>query len=389
MCDQCLFLITKADDDDFLDSLDLTNAERMMLEKLYKEGEDAIAELLQLQGAELDAAIQELSDDLLTDPDELLKVILRVQSSELFQDKFKEAMKKAFLPLFELAGKSEAVAVNDEAKWNTANKAAAKFTKQLEKLVPDMNETSRTHLLNAFSAAIEGGKAPAERAILVKEVSRQAASGEVGPFSMTRALRISRTMTTAAANGGKLEGWRQSGVVKKKRWRSANNKRTRADHRVANGQTMPIDKPFRVGREDLMFPGDPNGSTRQIINCRCTMQSVIVEDVFEVRHPGHSETYRQKLTGTHERIKEDTGYHALEHALNRLHGHINNGRIKSVDDVIDAIQNGKTYLEANGTVVKFLNGVSVHFAADNGEIKNFVPTKRPKAEWKELIEDDE
>jgi SPP1 gp7 family putative phage head morphogenesis protein len=274
MCDQCLYLIAKADDDDFLDSLDLNHAERALLEKLYKEGEESIADILELQGKALDEAIQELSDELAVDEKELWKVILQVQAGEFFQEKFEQAVYNAFMPLFYLAGESEAVGINEAAKWEQENKAAAKFAQRLKKLVPAMNETSADHMLRAFKRAIEQGKTPSERATLVKEVSKQVAKGEEGPFSMNRAVTISRTLSTAAANGGKLEGWKQSGLVKKKRWRAANNKRTRKDHREANGQMVDIDKPFVVGGEKLMYPGDPAGSAKQIVKCRCTMQAV-------------------------------------------------------------------------------------------------------------------
>ena len=274
MCDQCLHLIAKADDDEFLDSLNLTHAERKLLEKLYKDGEESIADLLELQGKALDEAIQDLSDELAADADELWKVILQVQSGDFFQDKFEEAVYNSFMPLFNLAGESEAIGINADAKWEQENKAAAKFAKKLKKLVPAMNGTSADRMIRSFRKAIKAGKTPAERAVLVKEVSKQAAEGEEGPFNMNRAVTVSRTISTAAANGGKLEGWKQSGLVKKKRWRSANNKRTRKDHREANGQTVDIDKPFRVGGEKLMHPGDPSGSAKQIVKCRCTMQAV-------------------------------------------------------------------------------------------------------------------
>lgn len=274
MCDQCLYLIAKADDDDFLDSLDLTHAERVLLEKLYKEGEEAIADILELQGKALDEAIQELSDELAVDADELWKVIVAVQAGDFFQEKFEQAVYDAFMPLFQLAGESEAIRINSKAKWEQENKAAAKFAKKLKKLVPAMNSTSADHMLRSFKKAIETGKTPAERATLVKEVSKQAANGEEGPFTMTRAVTVSRTLSTAAANGGKLEGWKQSGLVKKKRWRAANNKRTRKDHKEVNGDEVDIDKPFIVGGEKLMHPGDPSGSAKQIVNCRCTMQAV-------------------------------------------------------------------------------------------------------------------
>ncbi|MFI8714446.1 phage minor head protein [Brevibacillus brevis] len=278
MCDQCLYFIAKADDDDFLDSLDLTYAERALLEKLYKEGEESIADLLELQGKALDEAIQELSDELITDADELLKVILLVQTGDFFQEQFEQAVHDAFMPLFHLAGESEVINISADTKWEQENKAAAAFATKLKKLVPDMNETSADRMIRSFQKAIEAGETPAERAAMVKEVSKQAANGEEGPFNMTRAVTVSRTLSTAAANGGKLEGWKQSGLVKKKRWRAASNKRTRKDHKEANGQTVDIEKPFLIGKgkakEKMMHPGDPSGSAKQIVNCRCTMQAV-------------------------------------------------------------------------------------------------------------------
>lgn len=67
MCKECWELIAKADDTDFLDSLELTNAERAVLEELYKQGENRIVEILELQGKALHDAILELSEELLLD----------------------------------------------------------------------------------------------------------------------------------------------------------------------------------------------------------------------------------------------------------------------------------------------------------------------------------
>jgi hypothetical protein len=275
MCKACLEYIIKAEIDDFLDSLDLTNAERAVLEELFNNGEQDIIDILEAQGKELDDAIQELSEELLVDENELYKVILDVQAGDFFQSKFEQAVYDAFMPLFYLAGESELTAYNPDKTWSVKNTAAAKFSKKLKKLVPDMNKHSAEVMLNAFKHAIERGDTPSERAQLVQEVSAQAAKGEAGPFTMQRAMRISRTMSTAAANGGKLEGWKQSDVVTKKLWRSANQSRTRKSHKKANGQEKPLDEPFEVGDDELMHPGDPNGSAKEIVNCRCTMQAVM------------------------------------------------------------------------------------------------------------------
>jgi len=275
MCEACWELIVKADDDEFLDSLELIYVERKLLEELYKQGEDRIVEILELQGEALQEAIGELSEESLGDIGELGKVMIALHTSEVFSDLFEQAIQDAFEPLFNLAGESELFELDDEKVWSTKNKAAKKFVKEIRSLVPDMNQSSTDTLLRSFEKAIEEGKTPSDRALLVQEISAIATTGEDGPFSMVRAQRISRTMSTAAANGGKLEGWKQSEIAKGKKWRSAAGKRTRKTHQKANGQVVALDKPFKVGSSMLMYPGDPAGGAKEIVNCRCTMQLVL------------------------------------------------------------------------------------------------------------------
>lgn len=275
MCKECWELIAKADDTEFLDSLELTHAERTVLEELYKQGENRIVEIFELQGKALHDAIEELSEELLIDIGELGKVVLSVQSGDLFTVQFEQAVYDAFTPLYHLAGETELTVLNNDKTWSTKNKAASRFAKKLQKLVPDMNGTSADVMTRAFQKAIKEGKTPSERALLVREISAAAAKGDAGPFNMERAITVSRTMSTAAANGGKLEGWKQSEVVNGKKWRSSKGDRTRKTHRKANGQVQPLDKPFVVGKSKLMFPGDPSGLAEEIIRCRCTMQSVM------------------------------------------------------------------------------------------------------------------
>ncbi|WP_440960554.1 phage minor head protein [Paenibacillus nitricinens] len=275
MCKDCWELIAKADDTEFLDSLELNHAERAVLEELYKHGENRIVEILELQGKALHDAILELSEELLIDIGELGKVLLSVQSGDLFTVQFEQAVYDSFTPLYHLAGESELMVLNTDKTWSTKNKAASRFAKNLQKLVPDMNGTSKDVMTRAFQKAIKEGKTPSERALLVREISAAAAKGDVGPFNMERAITVSRTMSTAAANGGKFEGWKQSEVVTGKKWRSSKGDRTRKTHKKANGQIQQLDKPFTVGKSKLMFPGDPSGRAEEIIRCRCTMQSIM------------------------------------------------------------------------------------------------------------------
>ena len=52
-------------------------------------------------------------------------------------------------------------------------------------------------------------------------------------------------------------------------WIATNDEKTRPSHVEAHGQRVPLDALFAVGLDDLEYPGDPNGSPEEIINCRC------------------------------------------------------------------------------------------------------------------------
>ena len=97
-------------------------------------------------------------------------------------------------------------------------------------------------------------------------------------MSDTSTIRTARTAVTAAQNGGRQATFERAaamGVQLRKRWVASKDLRTRPEHGHADGQTVSIDKPFDVGGEPLMFPGDrSNASGWNIYNCRCAMRSV-------------------------------------------------------------------------------------------------------------------
>jgi uncharacterized protein with gpF-like domain len=90
-----------------------------------------------------------------------------------------------------------------------------------------------------------------------------------------RARVIARTEVTRANNAGTMgagtEVARVTGKVVSKTWHAHSDDRTRTDHRVVDGQTVPFYQPFQVGTNHLMFPGDPAGPPDEVINCRCHM----------------------------------------------------------------------------------------------------------------------
>lgn len=97
-----------------------------------------------------------------------------------------------------------------------------------------------------------------------------------------RAERLVRSAYNTASNHAGLEALIAAGFPGK-RWLTSRDSRVRHphgsspwDHRSADGQTVPIDQPFIVSGEQLMYPGDGSmgASIGSLINCRCTCVGV-------------------------------------------------------------------------------------------------------------------
>ena len=69
--------------------------------------------------------------------------------------------------------------------------------------------------------------------------------------------------------------------MEKKIWLSANDDATRDSHRDAGiyyaDNPVALNEPFEIDGENLMYPGDPNGSPGNVINCRCSKVPVVEE----------------------------------------------------------------------------------------------------------------
>jgi uncharacterized protein with gpF-like domain len=87
-------------------------------------------------------------------------------------------------------------------------------------------------------------------------------------FDRVRALTVARTEILGASNFGAWSVYSWYGVPFK-RWVATMDNRVRDTHASANQQVQPIRDPFIIGLDDMMYPGDPNGSAREVINCRC------------------------------------------------------------------------------------------------------------------------
>lgn len=92
----------------------------------------------------------------------------------------------------------------------------------------------------------------------------------------SRTKMIAQTMTTSSFEGGQLVSFKQAGAIAKS-WLSQRDGNVREDHENAdvNQNEISLNKPFIVGGEELMHPGDPSASPKQTIWCRCSMLPVM------------------------------------------------------------------------------------------------------------------
>lgn len=95
-------------------------------------------------------------------------------------------------------------------------------------------------------------------------------------YSDYQARRLVRTESTNAANFATMQSASDIFPAQEmnKTWITAIDGRERDAHHSANRQTVLFTKPFIVGGEYLMHPGDSNGSAGNVINCRCSVAPI-------------------------------------------------------------------------------------------------------------------
>ena len=136
------------------------------------------------------------------------------------------------------------------------------------KVVLPISETTREYILDVISRGAIQGWSIEE---MVKEIERE-------DYLDGRVRRIIRTELNRAINYGSVIGEQKFEYQTQKKWVAVHDNRTRHPHLSADGQTVMIDGSFLVGGEVMQFPGDPDASAKNTINCRCHTEMVAVRD---------------------------------------------------------------------------------------------------------------
>jgi uncharacterized protein with gpF-like domain len=134
-------------------------------------------------------------------------------------------------------------------------------------------------LIDAIVAVIANGY---ENNLSVADITRNL-QNKFGWYKY-QALRIARTETTTATNFATVVAAQNSDFVLEKTWISVQDNRTRRppnsiyDHLDMNGVKVGLNQPFFTSGENIMYPGDPNASAGNVINCRCKVVFTVKED---------------------------------------------------------------------------------------------------------------
>ncbi len=138
--------------------------------------------------------------------------------------------------------------------------------RQAQRFAIDVNDTTWRRLKRELEAGVSAGEGIPALEDRVRKT--------MGTRIRSNAEAIARTETTAAANLGTTEAWRQSGVVTHKSWVTALDGRERDSHRAAHGQTVPLAADFTVGIGRGPAPGAINRA-EEVVNCRCRLAAVV------------------------------------------------------------------------------------------------------------------
>jgi hypothetical protein len=146
--------------------------------------------------------------------------------------------------------------------FDITNPKNIELVEALKNYGPTAKKRIRSALLNGLSM----GKSFDQMARDLKQVMNKIYSS---------ALTIVRTEGMTAINAGQALAYQraiENGIIGTEIWSATRDEKTRYDHRHADGKTRGEDGLFYVGGEKAEYPGDPNLSAGNRINCRCSLR---------------------------------------------------------------------------------------------------------------------
>jgi len=168
------------------------------------------------------------------------------------------------------AGASRVLAEIGGDVWDIGRPEVVRWLESKELQISTLPKTMHGELRDIIQQGVEDGVSAGEIAQRIQDVRPD--------YEIYKAERTARTETQGANNYGAVECYGQNGATLKE-WITAEDDNVRDgtkgefDHTAAHGEMVGLQDAFEATGEALEFPGDPNGSAGNIIQCRCAVVS--------------------------------------------------------------------------------------------------------------------
>ena len=204
------------------------------------------------------------------EPVEVLNGINKQQALEWHI--WKDAAFLEFTELVDDAGKFGLKRAKIQGAWDVLNPQVLLFLdEKVFNFANGLTDSIGDALRETLREAIRNGESIEQMTERIQKVFQGTVRGDA-----PRARIIARTEATGIVNGGQRLAYQQNAdIVEGVEWLSSKDARVRPSHQAADGQQVLLNKPFTVGGALLRFPGDPQGPAREVVNCRCTILSIL------------------------------------------------------------------------------------------------------------------
>lgn len=184
---------------------------------------------------------------------------------------WKETMVSGREHAIDMIGKKSIKASGVDPDFEQFNKLANEWIEKFGLIkAQEINTTTYELLRKNLQAQISEAVGQGENLYQMKKRIMEVCDEVYDAMDAARAVKIARTESCVAQNTGSFITAKSEGV-KAKRFLATKDDRVRDAHADADGQTVDIDSHFIVDGEEMMYPGDPNCSADNVVNCRCTM----------------------------------------------------------------------------------------------------------------------
>jgi SPP1 gp7 family putative phage head morphogenesis protein len=200
-----------------------------------------------------------------------LKGFLMVQTKEVARylfdlDAAKKKLRKTTEPVYKQiakrGGDSLAAELGGLISFNVNDPVVLASIAQLTHRIARIDETVERALRESLGEGLRASETISELRDRVRGVME---------VSLGRSRTIARTETGMSFNLSRNIGMKQAGITQQE-WLSARDADVRDTHAAIDGDTTHIGEPFANG---LLYPQDPSGPAKEVINCRCVALPVV------------------------------------------------------------------------------------------------------------------